>query len=273
MNRRRSCTLLAFFAGFAACAPAAPPVGTVPASAPATPPAATTTADPEPPGGLHLPRTALPTKYTLDLDVKTSETKLAGALTIDLTLAAATNVVWLHGRKLAIREARFEIAGAVLPARVVPDVKNERLGFVAASIMSPGPARLFVRYEAEVLENADRGVFREQEGGDWYVFTQFENTEARSAFPCFDEPNVKTPWNITLEVDASQVALGNTQVVSESTPRVGRKTLRFAETQPLPAYLVAFTVGPFELVDGGKAGKAKVPVRIAARGGGAGDAA
>ena len=263
MNRRRSWALLACVGSFVGCAPAAPPMATAPAPVPVAP-VVTATADPEPPPGLHLPRTALPTKYTLELDLRTSESKLAGAVTIDLALASATNVVWLHGRKLAVRDAHFEIGGKALPARVVPDVKNERLGFVTSSPMAAGAARLFVRYDAEVLDNADRGVFREQEGGDWYIFSQFENTEARSAFPCFDEPNVKTPWDITLEVDAAQVALGNTQIASEAIPRPGRKTIRFTETQPLPAYLVAFTVGPFELVDGGKAGKAKVPVRIAA---------
>jgi alanyl aminopeptidase len=274
MNGRRPWTLLAWVAGFAGCAPAAPPVVTAPPPA-LPPPAQTTTVvvDPEPPKGLHLPRTALPTKYAVELDLRTNETKLAGAVTIDLALGAATNVVWLHGRKLSIREARFEVGGKPLPARIVVDAKNERLGFVTAAPMPPGPARLFVRYDAEVLENADRGVFREQEGGDWYVFSQFENTDARSAFPCFDEPNVKTPWDITLEVDGAQVALSNTGVLSESTPRPGRKTVRFAETQPLPPYLVAFAVGPFELVDGGKAGKAKVPVRIAAPRGAAREAA
>jgi len=222
---------------------------------------------------MHLPRTALPTKYALELDIKTTDTKLSGAVTIDLALSASTNAVWLHGRQIAVREARFEAGGASLPARVVPDTKNERLGFVTSSPMAAGPARLFVRYEAEVSENSDRGVFREQEGGDWYVFSQFENTEARSAFPCFDEPNVKTPWDITLEVDATQVVIGNTRPVAEATPRPGRKRIRFAETQPLPAYLVAFAVGPFDIVDGGKAGKAKVPVRVAAPRGAAREAA
>ena len=272
MNRRRCSSLLLLLGGLAACAPAAPSAATAPAPS-LPPPTPSTASDPAPPKGLHLPRTALPTKYTVELDVRNDETKLLGAVTIDLALASATDVVWLHGRNLTVRDASFEVGGKALPARVVADAKNERLGFVTASPMPAGSARLVVRYEAEVLGNTDRGVFREEEGGNWYVFSQFENTDARSAFPCFDEPNVKTPWNVTLEVGATQVALSNTQPVAESTPRPGRKTIRFAETQPLPAYLVAFAVGPFDLVDGGKAGQAKIPVRIAAPRGAAAEAA
>jgi cytosol alanyl aminopeptidase len=272
MNRRSRSALLVLLSGLGGCTPAKPSVATAPPPLPTTP-VVSAPADPLPPRGLRLPRTALPTKYTVLLDVRTEDTKLAGSVTIDLTLAAATDVVWLHGRNLAVRDAHFEVGGKAQPARVVSDAKNERLGFVTASPMPAGSARLFVRYDAEVLGNSDRGVFREQEGGDFYVFSQFENTEARSAFPCFDEPNVKTPWNVTLEVGASQVALSNTQPVMESTPRPGRKTIKFAETQPLPPYLVAFAVGPFDLVDAGRAGQAKIPVRIATPRGAAREAA
>ena len=270
--RRRAAGLCAMLAAYVGCAPATPSVPATPSAVPSSIPVGAAV-DPEPPRGLHLPRTALPTHYTVELAVRTDDTKLEGSVAIDLSLAAATNVVWLHGRNLAVREARFEIAGKTLPARVITDAKSERLGFVTASTMPAGPARVVVRYVAEVVENADRGVFREKEGGDWYVFSQFENTDARSAFPCFDEPNVKVPWDITLEVDASHVALSNTPPVSETSSRPGQKTVHFAETQPLPAYLVAFAVGPFDLVDAGKAGKAKIPVRIAAPRGAASESA
>jgi alanyl aminopeptidase len=269
MNRRRVWAWLAVFTG-AACAPAAP-VSTAGSTTPSTAVEnASAATDPTPPRGMFLPRTALPTRYTLELALDNAETKVKGLVAIDLALSEATNTVWLHGRDLKVHEAHFDVGGKSVPARIVADAKNERLAFVTQAPLPAGAARLTVRYEALVLENADRGIFREKEGNDFYIFSQFENTDARSAFPCFDEPNVKTPWDVTLEVDASQVALANTHVLSETTPAGGRKKVKFAETQPLPAYLVAFAVGPFDLVDAGKAGKGKIPVRIATpRGAGA----
>ncbi len=101
----------------------------------------------------------------------------------------------------------------------------------------------------------DRGVFLEKEDDATYLFSQFENTDARRAFPCFDEPGFKFPWQLTLRVAPTDVApLSNTPVVSETTE--GKfKVVKFPaeDGKPPPAYLVAFAVGPFELVDGGKA--------------------
>ncbi|MET0592983.1 MAG: M1 family metallopeptidase, partial [Polyangiaceae bacterium] len=270
MNRRWFWGCLAVITG--GCASASPVSTETAATSPASVQKSVTVAEPLPPTGMLLPRTALPTRYTVELTLDNAETKVRGDIAIDLKIAEPTRVVWLHGRDLVVREAHFEVSGKSIEARTTPDTKGERIGFFTATAenLPAGAARLTVRFEATVLENADRGIFREKEGNDFYIFSQFENTDARSAFPCFDEPNVKTPWDVTLDVPATQTALGNTHVVSETTPQNGRKKVKFAETQPLPAYLVAFAVGPFDLVDGGKAGKAKVPVRIATpRGAGA----
>src|SRR5262249_52231008 len=93
-------------------------------------------------------------------------------------------------------------------------------------------------------------------------FTQFESIDARRAFPCFDQPDFKTPWRLTLHVKQEEKAFSNTPVTSESMEGDGFKRVAFAPTKPLPSYLIAFAVGPFEVVDGGKAGRNHVPVRI-----------
>lgn len=74
--------------------------------------------------------------------------------------------------------------------------------------------------------------------------TQFEPTFARQAFPCFDEPGFKAPWQLTLRVPRDATPVSNTPVVSETAAADGMKAVQFAVTQPLPSYLVAFAVGP-----------------------------
>ena len=99
-----------------------------------------------------------------------------------------------------------------------------------------------------------------KEGDQWYVYSQFEPTDARRAFPCFDEPRFKVPWQLTLHVPKDDVALANSPELSETDEPDGMKAVKFKESKPLPSYLVALAVGTFDIVDAGKVGK--TPLRI-----------
>ena len=129
--------------------------------------------------------------------------------------------------------------------------------------MAAGAADLRIQYTGNVIEKNSSGLFRMQDGGEWYLLSQFEATDARAAFPCFDEPAYKVPWQLTLHVPSQDSAISNTSIESEK--QEGKtKTVVFRQTKPLPSYLVALAVGPFEFVDGGTAGRNHVPVRIVA---------
>ena len=104
-------------------------------------------------------------------------------------------------------------------------------------------------------------MFLSKRNQDRYLFTQFEPIGVRAAFPCFDEPAYKVPWQITLHIPPKDVAVANTNIQSEQSEGAVKRVV-FRETKPLPTYLVAFAVGPLEFVDAGKAGRAQVPVRI-----------
>ncbi|MCL5746412.1 MAG: ERAP1-like C-terminal domain-containing protein, partial [Acidobacteria bacterium] len=80
--------------------------------------------------------------------------------------------------------------------------------------------------------------------------------------PCFDQPQFKTPWQVTLRIPGGDSAFSNTPVLSESAAAGGLKTVKFEETKPLPSYLVALAVGPLEAVNAGTAGSQHTPVRI-----------
>jgi len=95
------------------------------------------------------------------------------------------------------------------------------------------------------FETTASGLYRMTAGDDAYLFTQFEPTDARRAFPCWDEPSFKIPYRVILQVPEGLTALTNTPIDSR-TAADGWETIDFAETPPLPSYLLALAVGPFD---------------------------
>jgi alanyl aminopeptidase len=254
IQRSSLVALLALASCTAAVPPTAAPPTAVPPAIAAAPPGA-------PPPGLHLPTTVKPVRYAPTLTILSDGLGLEGSIDIDVALAEPTSIIWLNAAGLSVSEAHLEVAGVSRPARVVPG-GPDHLGF-AFDAAPAGKARLHVTYCGDVSERDDRGVFAEKEDGLSYIFSQFETTDARRAFPCFDEPAFKVPWQLTLKVKQGDVALSNTPSLSELPAEGGLKTVRFAETKPLPSYLVAFAVGPFDLVDAGRVGRGGTAVRIA----------
>jgi alanyl aminopeptidase len=240
-----------------------PPVAKPALSASVAPTAAATAQAPAPtPPAFRLSAAVTPRKVTATLTLVPAEDSFRGAVEIDLVVAQPARVIWLNASDLSVTEAHLDVNGAARPARIVPG-GDHFVGFAFDEDVPAGPARLSASYAGKVSGSDDRGVFREKEGSDVFLFSQFENIEARRAFPCFDEPSFKVPWQLTLRVKPTDVALSNTPITSEKTDADGFKTVRFAETKPLPSYLVAFAVGPFEMVDAGTAGKNKTPIRLA----------
>ncbi|HWL86124.1 MAG TPA: M1 family metallopeptidase, partial [Polyangiaceae bacterium] len=230
-----------------------------PAAAP-TPPKSTgaeapTAAAPSPPV-LRLPDTVRPTGYDAALTVVPTEDRFEGHITISVDVGAPTKVVWLNASQLDVRTATINGASAkVLPGG------SDFLGLESAEPLPAGRATLVLDYTGETSVKNEYGLFREKEGENWYAFTQFEATDARHAFPCFDEPGFKVPWKLRVKVKKDDRAFSNTPQVSEKVEG-DYKLVQFAETKPIPSYLVALTVGPLDVVDAGTAGKNHTPVRI-----------
>ena len=221
--------------------------------------AGTLLAAPQPPA-LRLPSDVVPLRYKLDLTLDPSKTDFSGAVSIELKVRKATGIIWLNQNGLTVSSAFAEQVGAKPVVKVVPG-GEDFVGFEFARPLSSGEARLRVEFTGSVNEKAGAGIFLSKRNDDRYLFTQFEPVDARSAFPCFDEPGYKVPWQVTLHVPAGQTAVSNTPVQSEQVEGAIKHVV-FRPTPPLPSYLVAFGVGPFEFVDAGKAGRNKVPVRI-----------
>src|SRR5690606_5649537 len=92
-----------------------------------------------------------------------------------------------------------------------------------------------------------QGLYKVEHAGKPYVMTQMEPISARYAFPSFDEPDFKTPFDIRITLPEDEVAVANTAEVKSSSDGKGWKTVTFAQTRPLPTYLVAYAVGPWDI--------------------------
>lgn len=213
-----------------------------------------------PPSTLRLPTNAAPVRYDVTLDVDPASESFHGILDLDLTFATPSRALWLNGTALLVSHAELSHDGHSTRARALATTSGF-LGFEFDDEIPAGPAHLHVDYAGEISETDVVGLFRQTETRRSYAFTQFEEFGARRVFPCFDEPSFKTPWRITLVVPQALVAVSNMPVESQRRAK-GRRTIRFAETPPLPSYLVAFAVGPFDVVDAGRAGRNHTPMRI-----------
>jgi alanyl aminopeptidase len=206
---------------------------------------------------LRLPEGVRPVKYAADLTLLPDSPTFRAKIEIDVTFAAPTPLFYLNAKELKIDSA--EVNKMKL---AVEQVNENFIALRAPSAIPAGAARLHFEYSGKISPKNSDGIFVGRDGDVNYLFTQFESIDARRAFPSFDQPDFKTPWQITLHVRSADKAFANTPQVSETAEAGGMKRVVFAPTKPLPSYLVAFAVGPFDIIDAGKAGANGVSVRI-----------
>jgi peptidase M1-like protein len=209
--------------------------------------------------GLRLPDGIAPLAYDLRLEVDPEADGFTGHLEARVLVSAPTDHVWIHADELTITKARWD-GGSLAQLPVDGD---QMIAFGFGRTVGPGEVTLAFDYTGRTAHD-EEGLFRQHVGDHWYLFSQGEPTFARRIAPCFDEPRWKTPWRVTLVVPGAQVALANMPAMHEQVLADGRRELAFAETPPIPSYLLAIAVGPFELVDAGTAGRAQLRVRVAA---------
>jgi alanyl aminopeptidase len=212
---------------------------------------------------LKLDDSVRPVRYSADLTLLTDSPAFSGSVDIDIELRSPTGLIWLNATDIIIRQANVRAGSDRQIAAVEPGNQNF-IGLRFPAEVPAGAARLEIQYEGKVTPRSSAGIFQGRDGNNTYLYTQFEATDARRAFPCFDQPNFKTPWQLTLHIKKENLAISNTPQTAEAEEGNGMKRVTFRPTKPLPSYLVAFAVGPFDIVDGGRTGQNHVPVRIIA---------
>lgn len=220
----------------------------------------------------RLPEGVTPTHYALDLTVVPDQERFSGAVTIDVTVSKPGNVVWMHGQGLAVERATVTNTDGTAVG-TWEEIANgggvAKLTFARA--LPIGPAKLTIQYSAPFNRQL-QGLYRADEGGESYIFSQMEPVDARRAFPSFDEPRFKTPFDLALTVREGHTAVSNAPSLREEKRPGGLKRVQFATTKPLPTYLIAVAVGPLDVVTWEPIGRTAirdrdVPLRgIAAKG-------
>ena len=198
----------------------------------------------------QLPAGVTPVNYVLDLDIDPHAARFSGSVLIGVDVAAPVSVLWLHGRDLKVTQAEAQLPnGETRTGTFAQRTPDGVASLTFGSALPVGRAMLRLVFSAPYNEQL-AGIYKVRVGGDDYVFSQFEAIDARRAFPCFDEPRFKTPFTVTITAPATAVAVANGAEDGVTTSVDGRRTVTFASTPPLPTYLVALAVGPFDIVEG-----------------------
>lgn len=204
-------------------------------------PAALAEADP-----YRLNPAVQPLKQQLEMTIDPNQADYVGSTHFVLDVREAVDAVVLHAQDITILGAKFGRKGEVKAAQFEQH-EHSLLHISTGSLIEPGKYHLRIDFEDNF--NTDSvSMYRVEENDRYHIITQLEASEAREAFPCFDEPAYKFPWQLTLTVPSDMMAISNTPIES-TVEHDTMKTVVFSETAPIPSYLIAIAVGEFEAVD------------------------
>jgi alanyl aminopeptidase len=205
-------------------------------------------ADEAPPVG-QLGRAVIPTHYGLELVIDPSKDDFSGSVVIDVKLAEPRTSIWLHGKDLKVSEAYVTDSRSQRIAATYSEKLESGVALLSlAETLPAGPARLHFIFSAP-FNTSSNALFKVVRGERAYAVTQFEAIAARQAFPSFDEPGFKTPFDIAITARKGDVVVTTTPENEQKELGDGNVRHVFKTTRPLPTYLIAFAVGPYDVAD------------------------
>jgi aminopeptidase N len=205
----------------------------------------------------RLSSNVLPEHYALHLTPDLKSATFTGDETIDVTLAQPSNTITLNAIELKLTsvkavpqrtgEAQAPTMGQT--GTVTYDETKEQATFTFANPLPAGKVTLSIAYTG-ILNDKLRGFYLSKTAKRNYAVTQFESTDARRAFPSFDEPAMKATFDLSMTVDKGDIVIANTNMLSDKPATGGMHTQTFATTPKMSTYLLAFQVGDWVCSEG-----------------------
>ena len=209
----------------------------------------------------RLATTVHPEHYALAFTPDLKAATYTGSESIDVTLDEPSNKITLNAIEIAFQSVSVTAAGKTQTAQVSLDADKQQATFTFPEAVPAGKATLQIQFTG-ILNNELRGFYLSKTQKRNYAVTQFESTDARRAFPCFDEPAFKATYDVSLTIDAADTAISNSAVESDTPgPVAGKHTVKFGTTAKMSTYLLAFLVGDFQCNAGEQDG---VTIRVCA---------
>ncbi|HET7206378.1 MAG TPA: M1 family metallopeptidase [Terriglobales bacterium] len=208
----------------------------------------------------RLPQIAVPESYQLSFAPDLTNNIFAGEESIQVRVLKPTSEIVLHAANIDFQNVSIAGATGAQQADVTLDKESQTAKLKVDKPLQPGPATIHIRYTG-ILNDQLRGFYiGKDDQGRKYAATQFEDTDARRAFPSFDEPAYKATFNVTVIADEGMTVISNGKVVSDTPgPGEAKHTVHFSTSPKMSSYLVAVVVGDFEYIQGEADG---IPVRV-----------
>ncbi|MDE3201657.1 MAG: M1 family metallopeptidase [Acidobacteriota bacterium] len=204
----------------------------------------------------RLADTVIPEHYSLTLTPNLKAATFSGVESIEVSIKEPTTSITLNSAEIAYQSVEISAAGKTQTATVSLDKDKQQATFSVSNQIPAGAATLSIHYTG-ILNDELRGFYLSKGDHRNYAVTQFEPTDARRAFPSFDEPAFKATFNISLVVDKGDTAISNGPIIKDTPgPEADKHTLQFLTTPRMSTYLVAFLVGDFQCSSGSQDGVA-----------------
>jgi aminopeptidase N/puromycin-sensitive aminopeptidase len=198
----------------------------------------------------RLPTTVLPEHYALTLTPDLKAATFSGVETIEVNLAEPASTITLNSAEIEFQSVTIAAGGQRQTATVTSDKDKEQSTLTVPSQIPAGKATISIAYTG-ILNDKLRGFYLSKTAKRNYAVTQFESTDARRAFPSFDEPAFKATYDISLAIDSGDTGISNGPIISDTPgPGKGKHTLKFLTTPKMSSYLLAFLVGDFQCTEG-----------------------